>query len=111
MKKHLDQNPAVPQKIVVFQQQGSGEHKIAALREYGLKLLSLNVISIDEALPDIIDDPYDFIPRDLDADLVLDFLKHPDLAYDLAVVCRGRSIPVIASGKKSIVKEVITPPT
>jgi len=100
-----------PQKIVVFQQQGSGEKKIAALRKLGGEHFALEVISLDSPLPDIIDDPYEFIPRDLDAQLVLDFLSHPDLAYDLATTCRDRGIPIIASGKKTLVKEVIIPPT
>ena len=99
------------QKIVVFQQNGSGEYKITALKKFGNDRISLDIISIDEDLPDIIDDPYDFIPQDFSADLVLDFLKHPDLAHDLASACRDRSIPIIASGKKSLIKEVITPPT
>ena len=110
-KENHCSNLNTPQNIVVFQQEQSGERKIAGLRKYGGDRFSLKIISIDEDLPDIIDDPYDFIPRNLDADLVLDFLKHPDLSYDLAVACRDLSIPVIASGKKSLIKEVITPPT
>ena len=34
------------------------------------------------------------------ADLVLDFLKHPDLSNDLIAMCGERKIPVVASGKK-----------
>lgn len=106
-----DDQHRTPQKITVFQQWGSGESKIKGLRTFGGKLFSLNVISVDDALPDVIDDPFDFIPRNLQADLVLDFLKHPDLSHDLAVACRDQNIPIIASGKKSLLKEVITPPT
>jgi len=100
-----------PQKIVVLQQCGSGEKKIAGVKAHGGERFDLQVISIDTPLPEIIDDPYDIIPRDLQADLALDFLKHPDLSYDLAVACRDRRIPLIASGKKSQIQEVITPPT
>ncbi len=99
------------QKILVFQQSGSGEGKIAAVRKHGGERCSVWVISIDDDLPEIIDNPYEFIPQNLKADLVLDFLKHPDLSCDLAVACRDRGIPIIASGKKSPIEEVITPPT
>ena len=50
-------------------------------------------------------------PDTIEADLVLDFTKHPDLSHDLALMCRKRNIPVVASGKKTRVEGVITPPT
>jgi hypothetical protein len=56
--------------------------------------------NIQERLPEIVDDPEQYIPDDFRADLVLDFLKHPDLSSHLARICRNKNIPVIASGKK-----------
>jgi hypothetical protein len=56
--------------------------------------------NIKEALPELIDDPEEFITEDFNADIVLDFLKHPDLSTHLAQVCKKKKIPVIASGKK-----------
>jgi hypothetical protein len=47
-----------------------------------------------------VDDPELYIPEDFSADLVLDFLKHPDLSSYLVQVCRKKNIPVVASGKK-----------
>jgi len=38
-------------------------------------------------------------------------LKHPDLSHDLAVRCRDKNIPVVASGKKLRIKGTLTPPT
>ena len=102
---------AETQKILVFQQSGSGEKKIEGIRRYGDTRFSLDIISIKDSLPTIIDDTTQYIPRDFQADLVLDYLKHPDLSYDLAVVCREKNIPVIASGKKLRVKGALTPPT
>lgn len=99
------------QKIVVFQQHGSGEKKIAGIREYAGGVIELTVISIDEPLPDIIEDGSRYLPEKIDADLVLDFLKHPDLSYDLVALCHTRQIPVISSGKKIPSKWVLTPPT
>ena len=99
------------QKIVVFQQNGSGEKKIEGIRRYGNSRFALEIVSIDETLPAVIDDARKYIPKDIRADLVLDFFKHPDLSQDLAVVCRDKKIPVVASGKKLRVKGVFTPPT
>jgi hypothetical protein len=89
------------QKILVFQQNGSGESKIQGIIRYGENLFDLKIISIDKSLPIVI----------IKADLVLDYLTHPDLSHDLAVMCVKKKIPVIATGKKSHIKGVLTPPT
>jgi len=99
------------QKIVVFQQNASGESKIQGIIRYGENLFDLKIISIDKPLPTVIDDPIKYLPTDIKADLVLDYLTHPDLSHDLAVMCVNKKIPVIASGKKSLIKGVLTPPT
>jgi len=99
------------QRILVFQQDGSGEKKIKGIREFGEGKFDLEVISIDGPLPPVIDDTREYWPKKIEADLVLDFLKHPDLSHDLALMCRERKIPVVASGKKLRVKWAITPPT
>ncbi len=110
--KGQSQKPAPEvQNILVFQQNGSGVKKIEGVRQYGNNCFSLEIISIDAQLPTVIDDTKEYIPRNIEADLVLDYLKHPDLSYDLAVVCRDKKIPVVASGKKFRVKGVFTPPT
>ena len=59
----------------------------------------------------MIDDTDDFLPDTISADLVLDFLRHPDLSQDLSERCRKAGIPVVASGKKLKVKGTLTPPT
>jgi hypothetical protein len=99
------------QKITVFQQNKSGIKKIEGIRRFGDNRFALEIISIDTTLPAVIDDAREYIPRGLRADLVLDFLKHPDISHDLAVICRDRKIPVIASGKKIRVTGIHTPPT
>jgi hypothetical protein len=99
------------QKIVVFQQNGTGEKKIEGIRRYGNSRFTIEIVSIDETLPWVIDDARKYIPKDIRADLVLDFFKHPDLSQDLAEICRDKKIPAVASGKKLRVKGVLTPPT
>ena len=100
-----------PQKILVFQQNGSGESKIAGIRKYGENRIVLEVITIDDPLPPLVEDTSEYLPHKIRADLVLDFLKHPDLSHDLAAVCRDLDIPLIASGKKLEIKGVHTPLT
>ncbi len=105
------ENGKTAQRILVFQQNGSGERKIKGIIEYGGDNFILERVSIDEPLPPVIDDAGDYLPQDIRADLVLDFLKHPDLSHDLGVVCRDLGIPVVASGKKHRIEGVLTPPT
>jgi hypothetical protein len=87
-------------KIVVFEENSSGDKKIQGITRHGSGLDIVKRYNIEEALPEIVDDPDEFIPEDFNADLVLDFLKHPDLSAHLAQVCKKKKIPVIASGKK-----------
>ena len=98
-------------KYVVFQQNKSGESKIEGIRKFGEDRFDLQMISIDMPLPPVIDDAREFLPADIDADLVLDFLQHPDLSYDLGQLCSQKGIPVVASGKKVKIEGVATPPT
>jgi hypothetical protein len=59
----------------------------------------------------VIDDAEEYLPDRIDADLVLDYLQHPDLSYDLAERCRRQGISLVASGRKIRVKGTMTPPT
>ncbi len=102
---------ARPQKILVFQQNGSGESKIEGIRRFGGDSFLLEVVSIDEALPPIIDDADEYLPKELDADLVLDYLTHPDLSMELGMICSRLNIPLVARGKKHRIKGVHTPIT
>lgn len=99
------------QHLIIFQQNGSGEQKIAGLREYGGDLFELEVTSIDEILSPVLDDTSEYLPDDISCDLVLDFLRHNDLSADLAALCAKKNIPVIASGKKITGTGLFTPPT
>ena len=114
-KNKLKDRPQKPdvktQRILVFQQNGSGEKKIEGIRQYGDGLFENDIVSINVSLPPIVDDAGEYIPQDIRTDLVLDYLKHPDLSFDLSMVCQSRKIPVVASGKKLRIKGTLTPPT
>ncbi len=107
----LREGPAAGvQKLLVFQQNGRGENKIRGIRAHGERLFELEIISIENPAPAVLDDSSDYLPADFHADLVLDYLKHPDLSHDLAVMCQNRGIPLVASGKKIRVQGAFTPP-
>lgn len=109
---HTVKKDAEPrQRVVVFQQNGSGERKIAGVREYGSDIITLEVVSIDAPLSPILDDGRTYLPETIEADLVLDFLRHQDLSHDLVNICVERGIPVVSSGKKRAGKGVMIPPT
>lgn len=108
MKESKDDKP---QKIIVFQQKGSGKLKIEGLQKYGDGNFQLEIINIDDELPSVLDDTSDYLPTQLDCDLVLDFLKHNDLSTDLAALCYKNGIPLVSSGKKLPGAHAITPPT
>jgi thymidylate synthase len=99
------------QKIIVFQQNNSGVRKIEGIRKFGGDRFSLEVISIDTPLPTLIDDSTEYLPQSISADLVLDYLSHPDLSSDLSVICGRQSIPVVAPGKKHRIAGTAIPPT
>ncbi len=102
---------AQPQRILVFQQNGSGERKVAGIRRYGKDRYDLRVVDLPTDLPPVIDDTEAYLPETLDADLVLDYLSHPDLSYDLAARCSAAGVPYIGSGKKHLVEGVLMPVT
>ncbi len=99
------------QKIVVFQQNGSAMSKIAGIKRFGGNRFNLEVINVEDTLPHIIEDSTSYLPDKIDADLVLDYLKHPDLSTDLSRLCQKNGIPVVASGRKITEGDVFTPST
>lgn len=94
-------------EIVVFEQNGSGQAKIAGMAKYGRDVEIVRVINITQTLPDFIDNPEDYISGDFFGELVLDYLVHPDLSDYLVQLCVQKRIPVISSGKKN--PEALTP--
>jgi hypothetical protein len=94
-------------KILVFEQNGSGQKKIAGIREHGSDVDIAEIIDIREQLPEFVDNPEAYIPEDFTADLVLDYLTHPDLSDYLISLCVRKKIPVVSSGKKN--PEALTP--
>ncbi len=101
---HTQQKPT---RIAVFEQNGSGQFKIKGISEFGRNIVISDIFAIEASLPTFIDEPERYIIDRFSADLVLDFLIHPDLSYYLAELCSRKGIPVVASGKK--IPDAITP--
>ena len=98
------------QKIVVFQQKDSGAAKVDGIRKFGGSAVDVQTFNIDQILPPILDDTAEYLPETIEADLVLDFLKHQDLSYDLSLLCERLDIPLVASGKKLSSGTAVCPP-
>ncbi len=94
----------------MFQQNGSGKTKIDGINKFGKKRFSIETFDIDEPLPPVIDDTSPYLPEIIEADIVLDYLKHRDLSDDLSDLCKKLGIPMISSGKKIITGNAICPP-
>ncbi|MFO7760753.1 MAG: DUF166 family (seleno)protein DfsP [Thermodesulfobacteriota bacterium] len=97
------------EKIVIFQQNGSGKTKIKGIQRYGRDLAIHKIFDITSDLPLVIEEPEKYIIDNFSGDLVLSFLYHPDLLDQLALICQLKKIPLIASGQKN--NKAITPPT
>jgi len=94
-------------RIAIFEHNSSGQEKIKGIQEFGHDIEIVQVVNIAGPLPDFIDEPAEYIPVLSDCDLVLCFIKHPDLIYHLAKISTKREIAIIASGCKS--DNAITP--
>lgn len=97
-------------RILVVQQGESGRPKIEGIRKHGGDRFVLDTWSVPGDLPGILDETEAYLPKDPDADLVLDFVGHPDVSQDLIAMCRERNIPVVAPGKGANLEWAHTPP-
>ncbi len=99
------------QKVLIVQQNKAGERKAEGIKRFGKDRFAIEIIDIETNLPTIIDDGFEYLPEKIDADIVLDFLKHPDLSEDLAVLCERQEVSVVITGKKVTKGNAICPPT
>ena len=99
------------QKILIIQQNGAGERKAQGIKRFGKDKFDVETIDVETDLPAIIDDGFEYLPEKIDADIVLDFLKHPDLSEDLSILCEKQGVPVVITGKKITRGKAICPQT
>ena len=100
----------LPCRILVVQQNDSGRPKIEGIRRHGGNHFELSTWNVPEELPRVLDETDAYLPRELDADMVLDFVSHPDVSQDLIEMCRERGIPVVAPGAGDNLDWAYTPP-
>ncbi|GEM_PF-439972 len=99
----MSQSPHQPGggRLIIFQENGAGQQKIAGIEKYGQGIVITALYDLAGPFPEFIDEPEPYFPREFDGDLVLSFLRHPDLLAHLARLCLERGLPLIASGKKA----------
>lgn len=88
--------------IVIFQQRQSGNLKVEGVLRYGTGIKVIKTFDIDDYLPDFIEDPEEYIADDFAADLVLNYLKHPDLVDYLMRLCAKKGVEIVSPGKKGL---------
>jgi thymidylate synthase len=86
-------------EIIVFQQSGSAEMKVKGIARFGENINIKDTISINGSFEEFVENPEKYIPSDFEAELVLNFLKHPDLSDYLVKICVEKKIPVVTTGK------------
>jgi len=97
-------------RILAVQQGDSGRAKIEGIRRHGGDGFLLSTWDVPVGLPSVLDETEAYLPRELDADLVLNFVGHPDVSQDLIAMCRERGVPVVAPGQGENLGWAYTPP-
>ncbi|WP_163298569.1 DUF166 family (seleno)protein DfsP [Dissulfurirhabdus thermomarina] len=91
-----------PCRVAVFQEGGSGARKVAGIRAHGRDIEVVADVDVAGPLPEFIDEPEAVLPRLPEADVVLCFLRHPDLADFVVRHYAARGTPVVASGPRPV---------
>lgn len=83
-------------RVIVFQRGCGGKHVISGMRKHS----DIDVVSftVDGHLPQIVDNPQDFLDQDFEADLIFDHLHHRDLSEYLVKIAKKKGIPIIVPG-------------
>lgn len=92
-------------RIIVFQRGDEGKRVIEGIRKHSD--IDVTSFTVDKDLPQIIDNPQDFLDHDFDADLIFDHLHHRDLSEYLVKIAKKKSIPIIVPGAN--IKGAINP--
>ncbi len=106
----MNPNNRANQTILVIQQDKKAVPKVEWIKHYSKGVIKVNVVDITSNIPSLIDDSRKYLPKIIEADLVLDYLSHPDLSDDLTMLCVKKGIPVISPGNKALIgKKHYTP--
>ena len=105
-----DEQGQRPCRILVVQQGDSGRPKIEGIQRHGDDRFVLSTWDVPTGLPRVLDETDAYLPEELDADMVLDFVDHPDVSQDLVELCREKGVPVVAPGAGGNLDWAYTPP-
>lgn len=92
-------------RVIIFQRGDRGKHIIEGMKEHSD--IDVTSFTVDENLPQIVDNPQDFLDHDFEADLIFDHLHHRDLSEYLVKIAKKKGIPIIVPGAN--IKGAITP--
>ncbi|MEZ0328462.1 MAG: DUF166 family (seleno)protein DfsP [Dissulfuribacterales bacterium] len=88
-----------PFKIIVFQQGGNADFKIGGIEAYGEGIEIAAVHDLPASLPDFIENPEEYVSDIEPCDLVLNFVKQPDITVHIVNTANKKAIPIIAPGR------------
>lgn len=88
-----------PFRLVIFQQGGNADFKVGGIEVYGNGIEIQTVHDLPASLPEVIDEPDEYVCLIEPCDLVLTFVKQPDIAAHIVSLANAKGIPVIAPGQ------------
>lgn len=96
-----------PFRIIIFQQGGNADFKIGGIEVYGSGIEITAVHDLPSSLPEFIENPEEYLPEIGSCDLILTFVKQPDILAHIVTLANQKKIPVIAPGRH--IQGAITP--
>lgn len=88
-----------PFRVVIFQQGGNADFKVGGIEAYGDGIEIQAVYDLPAFMPEFIEEPEEYVPNIEPCELVLTFVKQPDIACYIVQLANKRKIPVIAPGQ------------
>lgn len=84
-------------RILLFQRGFYGERVVETIEKYAKKLEVTNIFKIPKDLPDIIEEPDNYIPNDIfkDIDLIISYSLHPDLSQFIVEQAKQNGIKAV----------------
>jgi len=84
-------------RILLFQRGKYGERVVETVKKYAKKLKIVRVFKIPKDLPDIIEEPEEYIPNDIfkDIDLIITYSLHPDLSQYIVELAKKNGIKTV----------------
>ena len=86
-------------RLILFQQGGNADFKVGGIEAYGNGIEIQEVHDLPASLPEFIEEPGEYVPDIGPCDLILTFVRQPDIACHIVQTANKKGIPVIAPGQ------------